>query len=86
MRGRMSDIIHRLDERPVVKGECTLLVSGKTEMVSLPIEAMRKEIRAALSAADMGLRDISRAISKKYAVSRQVVYSEALKMKKGLQD
>ncbi len=86
IRGRMSDILHRLDKRPVVKGECTLLVSGKTEMAPVPIDAIREEIRSALSEADIGLRDISRAISKKYNVSRQFVYSEALKIKKGTQD
>lgn len=86
IRGRISDILNRLETRSVVKGECTLLLSGKSESAGAPVEVIREEILSALSETDKRLGDISRAVSKKLNVSRQFVYSEALKLKKGSTD
>ena len=86
IRGQVSDIRHQLEDRAVIKGECTLLVCGKREPVPQPTEDMQAEIRDALSVSEQGLGDLCRVISKKYHISRKMVYSEALKIKKGKQD
>jgi 16S rRNA (cytidine1402-2'-O)-methyltransferase len=82
IRGTVSYILHQLEKRSVVKGECTLLISGKTGNMPVSTEEIQEEIRSALLASVNSLGDISKAIAKKYNVSRQLVYSEALKIKK----
>ncbi len=82
IRGRVSDILQQLDKRAVVKGECTLLISGKTGNTQVSTEEIQEEIRSALAASVNSLGGISKAIAKKYNISRQFVYSEALKIKR----
>ena len=71
IRGRISDILHRLDKRPVVKGECTLLVSGKTEMAPVP---MFCNLQAAIMSSMTASKSPMRVVDNTVAVSFRPVF------------
>jgi 16S rRNA (cytidine1402-2'-O)-methyltransferase len=81
IRGTISEILSIIAGRDQVKGECTLLVSGSGGENKVDLEAVQEEIRAQLKISGDGLSRISRRIADKYAVSRQLIYSEGLKIK-----
>jgi len=84
IRGTVSEVLSILAGRDQVKGECTLLVSGsggENEVDPDAVhEAVQEEIRDQLKTSGDGLGRISRRIADKFAVSRQFVYSEGLKI------
>jgi 16S rRNA (cytidine1402-2'-O)-methyltransferase len=80
LRGTLSEILADLMQRPLVKGECTLLVSG-AQMV----EPARQELEAAIAQAlrdpQASLADLSKALARRFQVPRKVVYQKALALK-----
>jgi 16S rRNA (cytidine1402-2'-O)-methyltransferase len=79
--GSLSEILQALAERPVLKGECTLLVSGAVAQAAAPaIEQIRAEIEAGLRDPNAGIAALSQAIAKKYGLPRRSVYTEAVKI------
>ncbi|MFC1488804.1 16S rRNA (cytidine(1402)-2'-O)-methyltransferase [Thermodesulfobacteriota bacterium] len=81
IRGSLSEILHTLQERPSVKGECTLLVTG-FQKEAVAVESIRKEIKKELEAPGSRLSDIAKKIAKKYGLSKKTVYDEPLKIKR----
>lgn len=81
IRGSLTEILHALKERPSVKGECTLLVTGFQEE-AVAVESIRKEIKKELETPGSRLSDIAKIIAKKYGLSKKTVYDEALKLKR----
>lgn len=81
IRGVISEIIIQLNQRPSIKGECTLLVKGcaKDEIVSM--ETIRSEIIQLLKLKEKRLSEIAREVAQKYNFSSKTVYTEALKIK-----
>ena len=80
LRGSLSELLAELIERPQVKGECTLLVSGA------PVtEPARQELEAAIVQAlrepQASLADLSKALARRFQVPRKVVYQKALALK-----
>ena len=87
----LSRIISQLQERPVVKGECTLLVSGVDEtapVLEIPVSdsIVQQEIMDALESEQVKISEISKKIAKKYGLPRKAVYEEALSLKKARSD
>lgn len=83
--GSLSEILQTLEERPALKGECTLLVSGAGEHAAAPaIEEIREEIEAGLRDPNAGIAALSQAIAKKYGLPRRSVYAEAVKIQERL--
>jgi 16S rRNA (cytidine1402-2'-O)-methyltransferase len=83
--GSLSEIIQALNERPALKGECTLLVSGAAAQATAPaIEQIREEIEAGLRDPNAGIAALSQAIAKKYGLPRRSVYTEAVKIQERL--
>jgi len=81
VRGSLSEIIQTLAQRPALKGECTLLVSGAAAEAAIPaIEQIREEIEAGLNEPNAGIAALSQAIAKKYGFPRRSVYAEAVKV------
>lgn len=81
VRGSISHIIHCLDQRQVLKGECTLLVGGATE--GAPSEAeIDAAIASAIAGAHQSLRDLAKELSHRLGVSRKTIYAKALALKK----
>ena len=80
VRGTVSEVLSIITLRDQVKGECTLLVSGFEGQKEVDLETVQEEICNQLKTSEDGLSRISRRIAEKYAVSRQLVYSEGLKI------
>ncbi len=71
--GSLSEISQTLAQRPALKGECTLLVSGAGAEAAAPAIAGLGEPNAGIAA-------LSQAIAKKYGLPRRSVYAEAVKI------
>ncbi|MFW5635097.1 MAG: 16S rRNA (cytidine(1402)-2'-O)-methyltransferase [Thermodesulfobacteriota bacterium] len=81
IRGPLSDIQRELENRPQVKGECTLLISGAEESDETDIHEVREEIADALESSEIRISELSKRIAKKYGISKNEVYAEALRLK-----
>jgi 16S rRNA (cytidine1402-2'-O)-methyltransferase len=81
LRGPLSEIINILSNRPAVKGECTLLVKGSEENVSVSRDIVRHELIEMLEKKEKKLSQVSKIIAQKYGLSKNEVYEEALKIK-----
>ncbi len=82
IRGNLSDIIMDLEQRQTIKGECTLLVSGFKEDREEVFKRVQGEIQKELACSNAKLSVISKKLSRKYGVSRNAVYDEALRWKR----
>ncbi|MBW1616996.1 MAG: 16S rRNA (cytidine(1402)-2'-O)-methyltransferase [Deltaproteobacteria bacterium] len=83
IRGKLSDILNKLNLRNSVKGECTLLVAGKTEEY-ISENSFVKELERLLSKKDKRLSEIVKDIADRYNISKKIIYDNAVKIKKNL--
>ncbi len=81
LRGDLSEILRSLRERPVIKGECTLLVTGCDKERHVSMETVRNEIEKGLEITGVRLSELSKKIAKKYGLPKNEVYEEALKLR-----
>ena len=81
LRGRLSELKDTLSHRPAVKGECTLLVKGCEDNKEVSKDVIRAELIEALGKKGGKISEASRIIAKKYGLSKNEVYEEALKLK-----
>jgi 16S rRNA (cytidine1402-2'-O)-methyltransferase len=81
LRGRLSEVIETLSNRPAVKGECTLIVKGREENMSVSRDIVRDELIEVLGKKEIKLSQVSRIIAQKYGLSKNEVYEAALKLK-----
>ena len=84
LRGRLSEIALQLSRRAGIKGECTLLVAGcdKEEIPSW--EVVRQQVRTAVINRRNSLSVIAREIASKHGISKNKIYTQALKIEKEL--
>ena len=82
IRGPLSEILENLEARPGIKGECTLLVSGRGETSDEHWETVKNEFQALLESSAEPVSALARKISQKYGLPRNRVYQEMLKIKK----
>jgi 16S rRNA (cytidine1402-2'-O)-methyltransferase len=80
VRGTVSQILETIRERPVFKGECTLLVAGDQASEQVDAEVVKTEIKAALEQDQNSPSEIAKAIAKKYGLAKSEVYDLALKI------
>ena len=80
IRGQLSDIIYDLNQRPAIKGECTLLVSGAENTETVSIDTVADELRTLIIKGEHALSVIVKAVSKKYNISKKIVYDKALEI------
>jgi 16S rRNA (cytidine1402-2'-O)-methyltransferase len=85
IRGLLSEIMAKLGTRPVVKGECTLLVAGCADEVETSLEVVRGELNEALQKTAGPLSEIVKTVAKKFDLPRNRVYDVALKLKRKAQ-
>jgi 16S rRNA (cytidine1402-2'-O)-methyltransferase len=81
LRGCLSEVIETLSGRPAVKGECTLLVKGFEENISVSQDIVRAELIQALDKKKEKLSQVCRILAQKYGLSKNDVYEQALKLK-----
>ncbi len=82
IRGDLSRIIGVLSERPLVKGECTVLVSGACEERT-DWEAIVDEIRERLTSGSCGSSSLARELAEKHGMARRTIYEEILRLQSG---
>ncbi len=78
IRGNLSEILSDLQQRPDIKGECTLLVMGREED-EVSMETIRSEIKKELELTGNKPSSIAKELSKKYKISKNRVYEEVLR-------
>jgi len=81
LRGSISELQGLLGERRQIKGECTLLIAGNPENGEAALDLARDELIDRLADDDKNLSELVKEISRKYGVSKNNVYDEALKIK-----
>jgi 16S rRNA (cytidine1402-2'-O)-methyltransferase len=81
VRGTVSQILTAIRARPVLKGECTLLVAGFEGKEELNSEIITAEIKTALEKQQIRLSEVAKLIAQKYGLSKNKVYEIALKVK-----
>ena len=84
VRGPLSSIIGQLKDRPAVKGEITLLVSGAGQDMNDALGRMKKELESLIAKNRKPLSEIVKTMANKYGLSKNKTYKEALDMKKKL--
>lgn len=77
IRANLSNMAKTLSARPMVKGECTLLVSG-CPVEEVDMEAIREEIQAMIEAGN-SLSETVRILTSQTGLSKKQIYAEALK-------
>jgi len=82
IRGLLSEILQGLGERNPVKGECTLLVEGRDEDKESSRATLRSELEKGLKNPRTKLSELVKEMTLKFSLPRNVVYAEALKIKK----
>jgi 16S rRNA (cytidine1402-2'-O)-methyltransferase len=86
LRGRISSILTALGDRPMIKGECTLLVEGSADAAAASGPVDSASIETAIGAAlakGASLADASREVAGALGVSRRRVYDLGLKLSSG---
>jgi 16S rRNA (cytidine1402-2'-O)-methyltransferase len=82
LRGRLSEIVRQLKGRADIKGEFTLLVAGSDKSENQSWEVVREQIRTAVINRRDSLSEIAREIATKTGMSKNKIYTQALKIKK----
>lgn len=81
LRGTLSKIIAALKGRPSVKGECTLLVTGRAAKVDASMDEMRAALSRGLHERKQTVSALSKAVAERCGFPKRIVYQEALKLK-----
>ncbi len=83
IRGTLSEIRDTLSARPEVKGECTLLISGKKRDATELSEAAASVVTEAAAHSEESTGDLARTLSLQYGISRKKAYQMILSQKSG---
>ncbi len=86
VRGRLSDLMQTLNDRPSIKGECTLLVAGKSGETAYHPDSLKEELTTRLKQKKLTLSEIVREVAAETGLSKKRVYAEALAIKKTHQE
>ena len=81
IRGTLPEILHKLDEKKTIKGECSLFVQGCPEEKPIGKGELEKIILARLSSTDLGTSGLAGQISKEYQLPRKQVYDIILTLR-----
>ena len=81
VRGRLSELLQTLNERPNIKGECTLLVAGKSGETAYRTEALKENLTTRLKQKKLTLSEIVKEVAAETGLSKKLVYTEALNIK-----
>jgi 16S rRNA (cytidine1402-2'-O)-methyltransferase len=81
IRGRLSEVLAALRGRSQIKGECTLLVAGRTDGEPASWDAVRADLRRALQSGGRGVSALAKEVAQIHGLPRQAAYAEALKIK-----
>jgi 16S rRNA (cytidine1402-2'-O)-methyltransferase len=80
LRGPLSTMVKEISARPVLKGECTLLVEGWEGRQEIDRQSLQNHLRRLCHDKDRSLSDAVKEVAREFAISKKVVYEEALKL------
>jgi 16S rRNA (cytidine1402-2'-O)-methyltransferase len=83
IRGSLLSVREILKQREMVRGECTLIVSGADEQQPVPID-LDDEIQGRLQSGDSSPSSLAKELSVKYAMKKQDIYEKIMAVRKGL--
>jgi 16S rRNA (cytidine1402-2'-O)-methyltransferase len=78
LRGRLTHILNTIKARPMVKGECTLMVAGCDSFKNVDMQRIRNMLKTALENETGSLSDIARTVARKHGLPKKTVYAMAL--------
>lgn len=81
IRGPISGILVELSDRREIKGECTLVLSGKNKDNPLCAEALENRVSEYLMHAAEGPGELAKKIARKFGISRKAAYQIILSEK-----
>lgn len=83
IRGTQDEILYALKQRPEIKGEITMLISGYKAKDDYSYDILIKELTEDIFERNTSLPVLAKEKAKKFGLSKKQVYEEALKIKKG---
>jgi len=83
IRGNLSYILKKLEDKEAIKGECSLLVQGSTKEKIIDLKELEEIIMDRYTYGDLGTSGLAKQISKEFNISKKYVYDMILKIKKG---
>jgi 16S rRNA (cytidine1402-2'-O)-methyltransferase len=81
IRGPISGMLADLSNRREIKGECTLVLSGKNKRIPLSAESLESSVSEYFVHATEGPGDLARKIAIKFGISRKTAYQMILSEK-----
>lgn len=81
LRGPVSSLVTELRGRAAVKGEITLLVSGKKAENPLCFEDIRHQVEEALNNSEAGVLQLARQFSRSSGLPKNMLYEKILELK-----
>jgi 16S rRNA (cytidine1402-2'-O)-methyltransferase len=80
-RGKITEIIKKINSKEAVRGECTLLVAGDVKSDPVCLRDIRMEIAEKLKETGKKPSALAREIAERYGLSRKMIYQEILNIK-----
>ncbi|MDP2644639.1 MAG: 16S rRNA (cytidine(1402)-2'-O)-methyltransferase [Desulfobacterales bacterium] len=81
-RGLLSELLLTLKDRPLLKGECTLLIMGYTQDPDADFESIQSEIRRQLKQPGESLSALTKRLAEKHHLPRKRIYQAALTIRR----
>ncbi len=80
LRGTLSYILEKLEQRDSIKGECALFIHGCDEVNKISQNELEHLIKEALSDGNTKTKDLAKKISKEYNLSTKKIYGMILEL------
>lgn len=84
--GRLTEIMDAIEARGELRGECTIVVAGKSMDETASPDALEQDIIKALTEGGARVSDIARELADIHGLSKKSVYEEALRIKKSIHE
>ncbi len=84
LRGNLSGLSAELKNRPAIKGEITLLVSGDKIEKPFCFDDVRPMVEKELKKGKTGVLKLARELSKAYGVSKNMLYEKIVELKSSM--
>ena len=81
IRGRLSEVRSIVSKRREIKGECTLLIHGKSKDDDAPMDIIMEELKKNLENSDTSLSRLVKILADQYDVPKSMIYNAAVKNK-----
>jgi len=78
IRGKLTEIIKKIELKEAVRGECTLLVTGSVKTDPICLRDIRKELAEKLKKTGKKPSALAREMAEEYGLPRKTIYQEIL--------